>query len=63
MWWVYWKKYFFYYIKECFYIYIISKREKVFEMKLYIVVGLGILGVFIVYYFVKVGVNVIIVDC
>ena len=33
------KKYSFHYTKGCSYIYIISKREKVFEMKSYIVVG------------------------
>ena len=32
------KKYSFHYTKGCSYIYIISKREKVFEMKSYIVV-------------------------
>lgn len=42
--------------------YIISKREKVFEMKSYIVVGAGILGASTAYHLAKAGVNVTIVD-
>lgn len=56
------KKYFFHYTKGCSYIYIISKREKVFEMKSYIVVGAGILGASTAYHLAKAGVNVTIVD-
>ena len=55
------KKYSFYYTKECSYIYIISKREKVFEMKSYIVVGSGILGASTAYHLAKAGANVTIV--
>ncbi len=47
---------------ECSYIYIISKREKVFEMKSYIVVGSGILGASTAYHLAKAGANVTIVD-
>lgn len=42
--------------------YIISKREKVFEMKSYIVVGAGILGASTAYHLAKAGANVTIVD-
>ena len=56
------KKHSFHYTKECSYIYIISKREKVFEMKSYIVVGSGILGASTAYHLAKTGANVTIVD-
>lgn len=56
------KKHSFHYTKECSYIYIISKREKVFEMKSYIVVGSGILGASTAYHLAKAGANVTIVD-
>lgn len=51
-------------LKLCIYsMRILEERKGCFGMKIYIVVGVGIFGVFIVYYLVKVEVDVILIDC